>query len=231
MALTLYELAGAEDGRCFSPFVWRIRLALAHKGLEAECVPVRFTEKEKIAFSGSKTFPVLVDGDKAIHDSWRIACHLEDAYPDLPSLFGGPVGLGLGFFVNEWAGRILTPLLVPMIVADVWRHLHEKDQDYFRTSREQRFGTTLEMVQSGRDQALPAFRAALEPVRAVTGEGAFLSGDSPAYADYIVFSFFQWARQMSEFRLLDDDDPVHAWRRRMLDLYDGLAGAALGYPV
>lgn len=33
MAITLYELAGADADRRFSPFSWRVRMALLHKGL------------------------------------------------------------------------------------------------------------------------------------------------------------------------------------------------------
>jgi glutathione S-transferase len=52
MALKMWDLAAAEDDRRFSPYCWRVRLALAHKGLQAETIPWRFTEKEAIAFSG-----------------------------------------------------------------------------------------------------------------------------------------------------------------------------------
>jgi glutathione S-transferase len=30
-------------------------------------------------------------------------------------------------------------------------------------------------------------------------------------------------RTISDFALLDDDDPIAAWRDRMLDLFEGLA--------
>jgi glutathione S-transferase len=36
---------------------------------------------------------------------------------------------------------------------------------------------------------------------------------------------------ISAYRLLEDDDPVHAWRGRMLGLFDGLAASAPGYPM
>ena len=35
----------------------------------------------------------------------------------------------------------------------------------------------------------------------------------PNYADYIVFGPFQWARVVSPFKLLEDEDPVYAWRK------------------
>jgi hypothetical protein len=32
MAIKLYDLAGAKSERRFSPFCWRTKMALAHKG-------------------------------------------------------------------------------------------------------------------------------------------------------------------------------------------------------
>jgi len=56
----------------------------------------------------------------------------------------------------------------------------------------------------------------------------FLSGERPLYADYAVFGPFQWARCISQFPLLEEDDPVRLWRDRLLD-FDGLARAAPAY--
>jgi len=41
MAITLYDLAGAEAERRFSPFCWRTKMALAHKDLEVVTVRAR----------------------------------------------------------------------------------------------------------------------------------------------------------------------------------------------
>ena len=51
MARKLYELQGSEDKR-LSPYCWRSRMALAHKELETEFIPVQFGQMEKISFSG-----------------------------------------------------------------------------------------------------------------------------------------------------------------------------------
>jgi hypothetical protein len=48
--ITLFEL-GAANGRRYSQFSWRTRMALAHKGLDFETVPVRVSDKAAIAFS------------------------------------------------------------------------------------------------------------------------------------------------------------------------------------
>ena len=57
-------------------------MSLEHKGLAVDCLPWRFTEKEKIKFSGQERVPVLVDADHTISDSWQIAKYLEAKYPD-----------------------------------------------------------------------------------------------------------------------------------------------------
>jgi hypothetical protein len=64
MTITLYELAGAEADRRFSPFCWRTQMALAHKGLEVETVPWRFTEKDKLPQPNAGRVPVIIDGDR-----------------------------------------------------------------------------------------------------------------------------------------------------------------------
>lgn len=246
MTIKLYELAGVNDSRP-SPYCWRARMALAHKGLEAEIIPIGFLGKDQLAFSGQSLVPVLVDGDTTVADSWHIACYLDNAYPDRPSLFGGDIGMAQTRFVNAWAEPALIFAVFPMVVLDGLNASNEDEREYFRTSREGIFGRTLEEVQGDQDQMLPAFRDGLAPLRAaletrtmVPGDfreevgrkpdaadaTPFLAGARPAYIDYIVFGSFQWERIISNYELLDKDDILWAWRERMLDLYDGYARAA-----
>jgi len=231
LAIKLYDLAAAEDDRRFSPYCWRAKMALRHKGLEFETIPWRFTDKDVIAFSGSSTVPVLVDGKNTVHDSWRIALYLEEAYPQRPGLFEGAQSRALTEFFGQWVFRAVGPALMKVIVLDLFARLHEKDKAYFRESREKRFGMTLEQYGADPTAALAAFRGALEPVRPVLVQHAFVSGKGPGYADYILFGAFQWARAMSPIRLLEPDDPVFAWRERILDLWGGYARQAKGFPV
>ena len=223
MAMRLYELAGADPARRFSPYCWRIRYALAAKGLAFEGVPWRFTEKDVIAGHGSDKVPVLIDGDRVVADSWAIAEYLEDAYPDRPSLFGQDPGRALARFVNAFADAVVIPGIARLVVADIEAVIDEKDRAYFRASREKRFGMTLEAAQADRETRVEAFRAALHPLRMVLRAQPFLSGATAMHADSIVMGCFQWARCVSPFRLLASDDPVEAWRQRMLDLHGGMA--------
>ncbi len=83
---------------------------------------------------------------------------------------------------------------------------------------EKAFRATLEKLAENRDADIVGFRRLLDPARATLRAQPFLSGDHPAYADYILFSVFQWARIVSAVDLLDADDAVTTWRERMLDL-------------
>jgi len=227
MGRLLYDLAGADERLRFSPYCWRIKMALAHKRLAFETVPWRFTDRDAIAFSGQSKVPVFMDGEHTVTDSWAIATYLEDTYPDRPSLFGGPGGLAVTRFMNSWGDRIVMGGVAALIVADVVPNLAEQDRDYFMTSREKMFGKPLDEVIAGRDDGVKAFRATLDPMRAVLRHQPFMGGAQPLYADYIPFGVFQWARCVSPFELLAPDDPLWAWRERMLDQHDGLARKAI----
>ncbi|MBW4615489.1 MAG: glutathione S-transferase family protein [Desmonostoc vinosum HA7617-LM4] len=227
--IKLYDLAASEDDRRPSPYCWRARLALLHKGLAFETMPWRFTEKETIAFSGQGRVPVIIDGEQVVYDSWAIAQYLEEKYPEYPSLFGGEVGKSLSRFVTNWVEVLLVPEIVRMIITDIYAHIHEKDKEYFRTTREKFFGATLEAIPHDRDQRVITFRQSLTPLRKTLQQQPFLSGETPAWADYVVFSTFQWSRSVSPFPLLETNDPVFSWRDRLLDAFDGEARKVLAY--
>ncbi len=170
MAIVMHDLAGADPALRFSPYCWRTRMALAHKGLAVETIPWRFTDKAALAFSGQGRVPVIRDGDRVVSDSWAIAEYLEDAYPDRPSLFGGATGQAHARFVNAWADGVMMGGIARLIVRDLLDVVAPQDQAYFRESREARFGMTLEAVQAGRETRVAEFRASLLPVRLVLGK-------------------------------------------------------------
>lgn len=226
MHMRLYELASSGGDLRFSPYVWRVLMALAHKGFEPERIACRFTDKSAFAASGSKTVPVLEDQGRWIGESWDIACYLEERYPDRPSLFGGDIGRAGAHFIHLWADRTILSALFPMLAADIWACLEGEDAGYFRETREPRLGRTLEDAAAGRDAALPAFLRSLAPLEATLAARPFLSGETPAYADYAVFGPFVWARCCSRFEPLSGDSAIARWRERMLDLHGGLARSA-----
>jgi len=226
MAVILHDLCGADPARRFSPYCWRVRLALAHKGIAHEARPWRFTDKAALADTGTDKVPVLRDGETVVHDSWAILEYLEDHWPGAPSLFLGEGGRALARFVAAWSDSVMAAGIVRLIVSDVPAHLAPEDAAYFLRSREARFGKPLAEVTADRDTAVEGFRRDLHPLRMVLRERPWLSGKTAGAADYIAFGPLQWARCVSAFPLLTPDDPIHAWRGRMLDAFGGLARAA-----
>ena len=220
--ITLWELKGKGD-RHYSLFSWRTRMALKHKGLEFESHPVAMSDKAAIAFSGGKTVPVIKDGETVVRDSWRIAEHLEDNYPERPTLFGGSIGRGVTQAFNTWVDRALVPAAMPVIVADVHERVDPADEAFFRQQFEGFLKCTLEEARARRPQALERLQRALEPMQATLKRQAFICGAAPAYADYVLFSVLQWMRVTSPQDIFNSSDPLYGWRDRMLGLYDGFA--------
>lgn len=225
MSIILYDLAGADPDLRFSPYCWRIKFALAHKGLPVETIPWRFTERDVLAFSGQGRVPVIRDGDHTVADSWAIAEYLEDTYPT-PTLFGGPGGRAHARFINAWTDFIVVPAVARLIIRDLLDVVAPQDRDYFRQSRESRFAMTLEQTQMRREERLPAFRDLLVPVRQVLRTQPWLGGSAPSYADFILGGTLMWPRCASRFELLEAGDPVGTWMDRMLDQFGGLGRSA-----
>jgi glutathione S-transferase len=82
---------------------------------------------------------------------------------------------------------------------------------------------SLEAAVEDRDTGVGELRRSLQPLRMSLARTPYLSGDTPAWADYVAFGPFQWARSVSRFQLIKSDDPVFAWRSRMIDLFDQAA--------
>jgi len=220
--IALYELKGKRDRR-YSLFSWRARMALRHKGLDFESIPVRLSDKAAIEFSGGKTVPVIKDEDTVVRDSWKIAEYLESRYHDAPPLFGGDIGRGVTQAFNTWTDRAVVPAMLPVIAADIHERVDAADESYFRQTMERVLKTTLEESRARRDAAVLQLGRVLAPMQEALKRQAFMAGAKPAYADYILFSVFQWARVMSPQELLGPEDPLCQWRERMLDLFDGFA--------
>lgn len=222
MTITLYELAGRDTARPFSPHCWKTVMSLAHKGLHFERSAVPFTGVPEVENRFGKTVPVLRDGDKVISDSFDIALYLEETYPDRPTLFGGQGGITLSRFMEAWSASQIHTTIGGRLLLDIHAMLEPQDQAYFRESREARFGKPLEEVVEAGAERVREFGAKLEPLRLMLKRQPFIGGEAPLFADYIVFGAFQWARVCSAEELLAPDDPVSLWFDRCLDLHAGI---------
>jgi len=226
MTIRLFDLAGGDDRR-FSPYCWRAKMAIAHKGLAFEAVGVPFTGIPSILGGGQKTVPVLEDDGRVVADSFAIAAYLEEAYPDRPSLFGGPGGEASARFVEAWAFTALHPTLLKLLVGEIHDLLAAEDQPYFRESRASRLGQPIEAFEDRGAARVEELRERLAPLRGMLRRQPFIGGDAPLYHDYIVFGSLQWQRVVSPVAVLAADDPVAEWHDRLLDLHGGLGRRAV----
>lgn len=225
--IELYDLAGRDPALRFSPYCWRARFALAHKGLRVAALPWRLHEGSRLAFTGQGRVPVLVDGERTVFDSWSIALYLDEHYADRPGLFGAPAAVPVVKALNAWADLTLNPAISRLIVKRVHDLLDPRDQPYFRESREARFGTTLEALDLHRETQLGVVREALLPIARLLTEQPFLAGESPAYADHIVAGSLMWPAVTAPWSLVEHDAALARWFDAMRDAYGHLGRTAV----
>jgi glutathione S-transferase len=228
MTLTMYERIGHE-GRRPSPFSWRIRYAFAHKGVEPQFRHVRFADVETIrALSGQQFVPIITDGDHVIYDSWNIARYLEGRFHDRPSLFSGG-DLAVTRLVNHWADQTLGTAVRRLIAANFVFCLDAEDRAYYRRSREAAFGCTLEEYCADRQHWLGEFAAVTAPLEKTLAEQPYIAGGAPGYADYIVFSVFQYVRLGCPDEFLAEGTALRRWRDGLVQAFDSLGDRYPGY--
>ena len=223
MTIKLFDLADASEQIFFSPYCWRTRMALKHKGLAFESVPWHFTETDRLAHFGSKRVPVLVDGDTAMGESWDIALHLDEAYPDKPPLMANDAARARAKFIEAWCNATVFATMRPIAVGAVFSIIAEKDKAYFRESRERMLGTGLEDLSTDQAAEAAALNKALAPANAALSEAPFLAGASPDYSDYVLFGTLMWPYMVCTANPLDMQTAIGHWFARMLDLHEGFA--------
>ncbi|WDI30779.1 glutathione S-transferase N-terminal domain-containing protein [Hyphococcus flavus] len=217
--LKLYDLSLADPDVRPSPFCWRAKFAMLHKGLSFETVPVPFADKTDYPNQDHGLVPILIDGEETVCDSENIYAHLESKYEGAPFAQSNGERAAADFY-NAWLGLNLFPNLAPLMFVRVHAAAREDDKAYFRKTREKRLGKTLEEA-----AATPGLggkvEEALQTLAAPLVRHRFLGGDQPNIADYNVFSVFLWIRVTTQEELFDAPQAVDAWQERMLDLFDG----------
>lgn len=139
------------------------------------------------------TLPAIHDPStgKYISDSLAVAQYLETTYPTTPKLFpDNTLGLQTAFI---YAHRHQMANMWQFIYAPECSMLNPRSAEYFRRTREQMFGRSLENLVPQGDQGeaeWAKFRAGLGRVDgwyAKTG-GPFLLGNVASWADFVVAS-------------------------------------------
>ena len=210
--IEVYDLAGADNLR-FSPFCSRTKAALRHKGLDYTTVPIRFCDKDKLAFSKQDRVPVIRDNDTVVSDSWKIAEYLEDHYPEA-RLFPGPGMKEACRFFNLYIDNTLHPALFPVVVGDIFEKIEPVDREYFRENREARLGATLEDIAARRNDFRPRLQSVLADLEAVALGHEYLF-EVLTYADFSLFGTLTWVTRVSDEPLFDAAPSLAGWWERM----------------
>ena len=156
----------------FSTNVERVTLALAHKGLQVESVPVDPADRSEVALaSGQELVPVLVDGSTVVSDSTAILEHLEDRFPAPPLYPSDPARRAeLRLFI-DWFNRVWKQP-PNLIVAEEQKPQPDR--------------AAINELESRIAGALPGFEDLL------AGRD-YLYGDELTAADVVVFPFLKYA--------------------------------------
>lgn len=226
MTIQLYDLTDATREIFFSPYCWRIRMALKHKGLDFESIPWHFTDKNLIEEKSAGRVPVIVDDDRWVHESFDIARYLDEQYPDHPALMKDDAAVATARFIEAWCNFHVFATLRPISVLSVHKIIHEKDQLYFRESREAMLKQKLEDLSNDPAAEKKALAAALRPAEATFATQKFFGGSQPNYADFILFGTLMWPYQVCSNSPLEPGSNVDQWFNRLLDLNGGFARTA-----
>ena len=219
--ITIYDLV-LSTGATISPFVWATKYALAHKGFEMDVVPGGFTGIMERTGGKTERLPAIVDDGKWVLDSWGIVEYLDETYPDRPALIPHPGIAALTRALDTWFWGAATGPWMRCYCKDYRDLSLPQDHEYVTHSRENMLGMTLEKMQEGREDRLPAISLALEPLRKALYETKWLGGNEPNYADYRILGSFLFTASVAKTPALADDDPLRDWVDRSFDLFGGL---------
>ncbi len=221
MTIKLYELTGKDEDIMFGPFCWRSRMSVLHKGLDFELVPWYFTDKSGTEDAGFTTVPTMDDNGVWKSDSLEIAQYLDEAYPDKPALIDGEAELAQFQLVNAVINSNVFAAAVPAAVMQVHNLLREECQTYFRQTREDALGKTLEEIHGEPEEAKANLAKSLSIFDATFENTPYLGGNKPNYSDYTLFGILKWVDIVSTYDPISHDTPTGQWFARISDLYDG----------
>jgi glutathione S-transferase len=110
--------------------------------------------------------------------------------------------------------RTVHGALFPLVVNDIFANIEPVDREYFRTSREQRLGMTLEEVAAKKEENRPQLRAVLADLDATLAGQDYFFGQL-TYTDFCLFGSFKWVTTISKEPLFDHAPALRAWWERM----------------
>ena len=211
--IQLYDLCGKNNLR-FSPPCWNIKLCLLHKKIDFETIPVRFSEKNKIAFSGQGLVPIVKHNKGFVFESWNIIEWLEKNYTER-KLFKNESSKNFSYFLYFWTSRQLLPILFKIIAHEIPNILEGEDINYYIKTREERINGPITKFKPYISDNILEFKKMISPVRKLIERNGFISGKNPGLEDYIFYGNFRWVYSCSSCELLDTNDIIYDWYKNL----------------
>ncbi len=229
--INLYDLP-LKTNTCWSPHVWKARLALGYKGVPFSTVWTAYPDIKPTfphLSTPSKplvTLPIIKTSSGELYtDSWDIAEYLENTYPNKNSLFHG--NANVHFFFQQYIGDILFGSLRFLVVPRMPAHLDERSAEYFNRTRQVSFGVPLsELLARDPTPYLNDLKKGLKPINTtLTRTKHFLNGDEPSYSDIILLSVFLWIQVADEALLQTilgfyESEILKQWFERCVALFN-----------
>ncbi|EIN12738.1 hypothetical protein PUNSTDRAFT_34993, partial [Punctularia strigosozonata HHB-11173 SS5] len=210
--ITAQRLTAEE--RAWSPNTWKIRYALAFKGLPFKTIWVEFPDIADVCKkigapptgirdgSPSYTLPVIQDPltGKVISDSWAIAEYLDDTYPVRPPLFP-PGTRGLQWAFTDTVKEVAIGELIDNMMFPTYQLLRPRSQEYFRPTREKVYGCRLEEISTAETRTeqwakVEAGFTRIADVIKKNGQGSqHVMGITASFSDLFLAAWLVWIRQ------------------------------------
>ncbi|KAF9907451.1 hypothetical protein EC991_010915 [Linnemannia zychae] len=200
IGLQLFEIVdGKTRQKSFSPMVWRAKLALNHKNVSYETVPVTFIDIPVLIPKlcpnvKAPTVPTLKVADgEGLQDSLAIAEYAENTSPKGPSIFGtNPSEKNLHLFFDSYVSTRLHPAIQRLVYIEMYEDQDAENAAYFKSSRE-KGGKTLAELGGDRTQNLNQLKDSLGLIHtALLRSGRWITGEQPGWADFTLISAFIW---------------------------------------
>jgi len=210
--IIFYDIPSKLGINAWSPNTWKTRYALNIKGIPYKTEWVEYPDIEDLAKkigapptrtkddgTPGYTLPIINDPNtgKVISDSFLIAEYLDTTYPNGNTLFPPGTKPLIAAFEGGVIGALGGILLLQFAVSCYV--LNPSSEEYFRRTREARFGRKIEEFSPEGPKRDADLAKGEEGLAAVDGwlaksEGKFVLGDTVSYADGVLAGWLTWIK-------------------------------------
>ncbi|CAE6431507.1 unnamed protein product [Rhizoctonia solani] len=245
--IVLFDIASKMGP--WSPNTWKTRLALTYKRLPYRVEYVSYPDIELtfkqfgVPPTSDKvpqyTLPLIGDPSSDLNgkptyiaDSFKIALYLDGKYPSpkYPALFPPGTQALQCVFADRVSKLVyvMAPTMLPLVGRPGF--LDHRGEEYFRRTRQARFGKSLEQLAvEGRQswgqvkESWGTFGCLIDSNR-LTEHSPFVMGNQISYADLLLVAIFCWVKRAE----IDDKSlwgEISQWQGgRWRELWDGVEG-------